>query len=77
MGCPLIYPEASIPDKLPIFADDAIALLSQQQYIDDVYPYYKRIFDAFCDGSAASFHHYERWPIRHDHCEQPCPHDTR
>jgi uroporphyrinogen-III decarboxylase len=38
------------------FADDAIALISTEQYREFVYPYHRRIFDAFSDGSGASMH---------------------
>ncbi len=38
------------------FADDAIVLLSLQQYEEFVYPYHKRIVDAFSDGSPTRVH---------------------
>lgn len=38
------------------FADDAIALLSPDQYKEYVYPYHKRFFAEFSTGSPASMH---------------------
>ncbi|HEY3416284.1 MAG TPA: uroporphyrinogen decarboxylase family protein [Armatimonadota bacterium] len=38
------------------FADDAIALLSEEHYREFVYPYHQRIFNEFSDGAAASIH---------------------
>lgn len=38
------------------FADDAIALLSQNQYKEFVYPYHKRFFDEFSTGASATMH---------------------
>ena len=38
------------------FADDAIALLSAEHYKEFVYPYHRRFFDEFSDGSDASIH---------------------
>ena len=39
-----------------IFADDAIALISQRQYREFVYPYHKRFFDEFSTGAPAMMH---------------------
>lgn len=38
------------------FADDAIALISFDQYKEFVYPYHRRIFDEFSDGSDCYMH---------------------
>lgn len=38
------------------FADDAIALISAEQYREFVYPYHRRIIDAFSDSIAVSMH---------------------
>jgi uroporphyrinogen-III decarboxylase len=38
------------------FADDAIALISLEQYVEFVYPYHKRIFDEFSDGTPTAIH---------------------
>lgn len=38
------------------FADDAIVLLSLDQYREFVYPYHKRIVDTFSDGGPTSVH---------------------
>ena len=38
------------------FADDAIVLLSVEQYREFVLPYHRRLVDAFSDGSPTSVH---------------------
>lgn len=38
------------------FADDAIAMISTRDYEQFVFPYHKRLFDEFSDGSPASIH---------------------
>jgi len=38
------------------FADDAIALISLEQYKEFVYPYHKRFYDEFNTGAAACIH---------------------
>ena len=38
------------------FADDAIALLSTEQYAEFIYPYHRRFVDEFSDGGPISMH---------------------
>ncbi|MBU4198374.1 MAG: hypothetical protein KKG09_09135 [Verrucomicrobia bacterium] len=38
------------------FADDAIAMISTRDYEQFVFPYHKRLFDEFSDGSSAYIH---------------------
>jgi uroporphyrinogen-III decarboxylase len=38
------------------FADDAIALISAEHYREFVFPYHKKMFDQFSDGSPCSIH---------------------
>ena len=39
-----------------MFADDAIALISQRHYKEFVYPYHRRFFDEFSTGAPATMH---------------------
>lgn len=54
------FPESPDKDRFKVkdwgFADDAIALISVEQYQEHVFPYHQKLVEEFSDGSPVSIH---------------------